>query len=1010
MLALLPAASPGDVIDISDVNADRPDGYPLLYLQVVTVKGVVTVETGVLSANTNIYIQDATGGVNVIQRNPETASPVVAVGDSVLVTGLVDVETGRRTYLLVSPTLVPGSRMEVTSSGNAVPPPVVLSARDVALNGEEYEGSYAVVRRASLLYPQYWPSGGCTQDIGTYIADGDTFCFIWLDKDTDVCGSPPPLSEFDVCGVIVPNPNPLGPTGNGILAPTRADVRSRGSGSGFATVDPERVYAGEEVELEFTLSGEADTLTQVTIEIPDGWAFSGDVGDVTLEGAGFASASVDEGETTPDLVAIDDCSLVHGVGGTVTIEDLTTPGAAGAYAFTVATAIADGELTGIQESPEVTVGALADPGTVLINEVYAYGKDSTDRSEFIELHNPGETEVSLSGWVLTDMDKSANCKGSNLWEFPEGASIAPGGYVTVAKDARMSASQGFEPVFGTYPDYELVDTDYNDVDSPNAPNLTLVSPTDGTKTSSQEIRLIGGSDGNGVNVAKIPSYEAVFLYSDRTLAALVDAMEYRDPIYWSEDACPGGGELGGPDDAWVPGPPPKHYSLGRDTLATDTNVSRDDFILSSEPTPGAVNKPYDDLPPKLTDMDSAGDTFVKVIFNEPLDEDSATDIGNYSIDGRLEIHNAWLSRDGRTVLLETDGQVIDQSYTLAVAGVTDLAENEMEEDSDSFLGYFDEITPISEVQAYDDQGYSPLWGEAVVSVGFTTVPPGVFSPDRTNMYMQSHGAGASGVNVYSGSILPNPPVEGDLIKVAGDVTEYRSIDYDNPFATPPGATTEIANAVVTILARGFDVVEPAVLPTGEVGREYNEGVLVRTSGVVFSLEAFAFYIDDGSGSVQVYQNFSDLDFGEYAIGDSVEVTGVVLQYDRTKPYLGGYELAPRYASDMVVRSTHYAGEAAIDLTAVRVLDIDEDESIGISYNAPRGANVAVRVFDLKGRSIATLYDGFCLGPQRASWDGRDDNGAKVPPGVYICHIQAKERQSGDVTDAAVPIVVGMKLE
>jgi hypothetical protein len=178
MLALLPAAAFGDVIDIADVNADRPDGYPLLYLQVVTVKGVVTLETGVLSENTNIYIQDATGGVNVMQRDPETASPVVALGDSVLVTGLVDVETGRRTYLLVSPTLVPGSRMEITSSGNDVPPPVVLTAREVTLDGEDYEGSYAVVRRASLLYPQYWPSGGCNQDISTFLADGDTFCFL----------------------------------------------------------------------------------------------------------------------------------------------------------------------------------------------------------------------------------------------------------------------------------------------------------------------------------------------------------------------------------------------------------------------------------------------------------------------------------------------------------------------------------------------------------------------------------------------------------------------------------------------------------------------------------------------------------------------------------------------------------------------------------------------------------------------------------------------------------------
>jgi hypothetical protein len=182
----------------------------------------------------------------------------------------------------------------------------------------------------------------------------------------------------------------------------------------------------------------------------------------------------------------------------------------------------------------------------------------------------------------------------------------------------------------------------------------------------------------------------------------------------------------------------------------------------------------------------------------------------------------------------------------------------------------------------------------------------------------------------------------------------------------------------------------------------------RTSGVVTSVEGFAFYISDGTGEAQVYQNFTSLDFSRFAVGDSVRVTGVLLQYDRTKPYFGGYELAPLYDSDMVTCATHYAGKATISATA-RVLDVGAGEVVEITVNAPRASTIEVRIFDLKGRPITTLANNLNVGQTRLAWDARDDRGNVVPPGAYICHIQAKERAGGEVTQAAVPVVVGMKL-
>ena len=760
------------------------------------------------------------------------------------------------------------------------------------------------------------------------------------------------------------------------------------------------------------------------IVLPEDWGFSGDPNDVSLEGPAFDSAQVDIAGAMHGEIVISGCSLVAGLSGTVAIGGLEPPEMARAYVFDVATAVAGGELTTIQSPPEIEVGLVASPGAVLINEVYAHANeeiDDRDRAEFIELCNPGTDTVDVSGWVLTDLDESSGCGGSNLWGFPSDppTTIPPGGYVVVTKDAwEWPYTRGFIPVFGdsvdfdTFQIFELVDEDYTDTDweggsgYPDVPNMVLLSPVDDDLGTSQEIRLLGGFDGDGPLVANLPACDAVYLYSDVTMTYLVDAVEYRDPVFLRQDYCGAVPGLGGADDAFTPGPPPEGYSLGRDELSTDTDSSADDFVLSSRPTPGARNVPSDTKPPAVVRVEAAGDLFVVVEFNEPLDSGEATDCAHYVIDG-LDVEDAWLSRDGRTVLLQTTPQVLDETYAIDITEVADAAGNVMEPASSTFAGYSDVITPLSEVQSYDEMGYSPLWGQEASVVGFTTVPPGVFQPDRTNMYIED--IEGMGLNVYSSNLMAYPALEGDLVKASGLVLEYRSVDSADPWSTPAGSTTEISSAIVTVLARGFDVIEPLVLPTGDVGDEDLEGSLVRTSGVVVSVEGFSFYVDDGTGACQVYQNFTDLDFSKYAVGDSIEVTGVVLQYDHSQPYFGGYELAPRYDSDLVQLAVHYAADPSIE-TSGRILDISNDEAIDISFNAPRSSHVAVRVFDVKGRAVATLFDGFCLGSTRTSWDGRDDGGRKVPPGVYICHVQAMARSGEEVKDAAVPIVVGMRLE
>jgi len=61
----------------------------------------------------------------------------------------------------------------------------------------------------------------------------------------------------------------------------------------------------------------------------------------------------------------------------------------------------------------------------------------------------------------------------------------------------------------------------------------------------------------------------------------------------------------------------------------------------------------------------------------------------------------------------------------------------------------------------------------------------------------------------------------------------------------------------------------------------------------------------------------------------------------------------------------------------------------IRYALPRPARVELRIYDVAGTLVRRLVDGVqAAGYRRAYWDGRDDRGSRVAPGVYYCRFRA----------------------
>ena len=331
---------------------------------------------------------------------------------------------------------------------------------------------------------------------------------------------------------------------------------------------------------------------------------------------------------------------------------------------------------------------------------------------------------------------------------------------------------------------------------------------------------------------------------------------------------------------------------------------------------------------------------------------------------------------------------------------------------------------ICDIQAYDEDGFSPLNGQYVTVRGVVTVPTGYFQPQYTSIYIQE---GDCGVNLFC--FTPLALALGDSVEVSGLVEEYVSS------TSGAGATTELfcdTPSQIVVLSTGNPAPEPASLNLADVGVEVNEGRLVKTVGVVVENDFnITMYLGDpwSHATIQVYKNYNEnTDFTQFVPGDTLEVTGVVLQYDRTPPFFEGYELVPRFQSDFQHAvpppppDPVYWPNATLDVPAATFRP-DVGEILPISYAAPDRSETRIVVYDLQGRAVRTLTDAIYAGQSTLpefyrdgffgqgvrGWDGRDDLRRLVPAGTYICRLEATD-SDGAVTIATAPAVVGVRLK
>ena len=147
--------------------------------------------------------------------------------------------------------------------------------------------------------------------------------------------------------------------------------------------------------------------------------------------------------------------------------------------------------------------------------------------------------------------------------------------------------------------------------------------------------------------------------------------------------------------------------------------------------------------------------------------------------------------------------------------------------------------------------------------------------------------GTEGINVYNSANVSNYSVqEGDSILIRGEIDFYNGL-------------TEIFPDSIELLNQNNPIPDTVTIT---VLGEDSESELIKIEDVMITAISGSNYTLSGNGNTYVMRVDSDTDVDDslsFAIGDSLcYVIGIGGQFDNSSPYTSGYQIFPRYYTDV----------------------------------------------------------------------------------------------------------------
>jgi len=113
-----------------------------------------------------------------------------------------------------------------------------------------------------------------------------------------------------------------------------------------------------------------------------------------------------------------------------------------------------------------------------------------------------------------------------------------------------------------------------------------------------------------------------------------------------------------------------------------------------------------------------------------------------------------------------------------------------------------------------------------------------------------------------------------------------------------------------------------------------------------------------------------IDVSAVSVGSRLFMKGIGGQYDSTSPYDSGYQLLPRYQSDITVFNPSVGNYFHLEVSG-NPFAPSLGETMQIEYSGPQGTRFNLTLFDRAGRALAHPAINSPAG-DIFNWDGRDD--------------------------------------
>jgi len=290
------------------------------------------------------------------------------------------------------------------------------------------------------------------------------------------------------------------------------------------------------------------------------------------------------------------------------------------------------------------------------------------------------------------------------------------------------------------------------------------------------------------------------------------------------------------------------------------------------------------------------------------------------------------------------------------------------------------VMPIAAAKVDADGDFKPDLAGQIVTIQGVVTTINYNTGNSSSYYLQDDQGW--GINFYSSKI--NYKLEmGKLVQITGKIEFYNGLTEIT--ATDSAAVMVLGDAAVPA---------PLEITSGDEMNERTEGSLVRLTG--YYLESPSLWpaagknatlkFIRGADTVLVFiDKETDID-GSPAPQGYYALTGVIDQYTRNVPPSDSYEIRPRSLADLT-QTTGIALDGR-ELPASYALHQNYPNPFNpvtsIAFEAPLGGEVRIKVYDLLGKQVATIFEGRL----EAGFHKFDFNGSGLSSGVYFYRVEA----------------------